>query len=144
MHDFGIDSEQPYTTFKISPPIGTNRKEANNSIDLIELIKSRIDSGKRFFSIEVSPCGHGDHLNFNRFGKNQPLFTSITWLRDINVIHECISDAPAIQLIESLNNCNSILLHITCYKLTESHLSGILDNEIQGVFALKGGNKSVW
>lgn len=139
MHYFDIDSEESCTTFEISPPIESHRREPNCSKSLLELLKERKDSGKHFFSIEVSPSGHSDHLDFNRFGKNQPLFTSITWLRDSNVKHDCISDAPAIHLAKVLSNCSPILLHVTCYKLTESQLNSILENDIQNVFALKGG-----
>lgn len=111
----------------------------SNSSKLLELLNNRTNGKLNFFSIEISPTGEDEPLDFDCFGNNQPLFTSITWLGDSNLNHHPIKTAPALQLTKSISKLNPVVLHITCYKLDRPYLEEILNSDIQSVFALKGG-----
>lgn len=136
MHEFAIDSTELSVPFKIIPAKSNERDSTKN---LNELIQCKIREKKQFFSIEISPTANGENLDYNRFGSNQPLFTSITWQFDRNVRYKCMSETPALQLAKSIDKCNPVLMHLTCYKLNEAKLKDTLDNNIVNVLALKGG-----
>lgn len=139
MHEFAVYSTQPETHFCVIP----NKSACIEQRNLNELIQERIKSEKRFFGIEISPSPTGRDLDYNRFGDLQPLFTSITWLFDHNINYEPISKSPAMTLTRSVQECNPALLHLTCYKLSDTKLQEIIGNGVENMFALRGGRYSL-
>lgn len=135
MHEFAVYETEPGFTFKIIP----NRTVYNGTQNINQLIQNRIQSNKRFFGMEISPSPKGKDLDFNNFGENQPLFTSITWLFDHNINYDPMSLSPALQLAKSVKKSNPILMHLTCYKLTEQKLNQILADDVTNFLALRGG-----
>lgn len=109
------------------------------SLNLLELMNTRTNGKSYFFSIEISPIGQAEQIDFDYFGKNRPIFTSITWLEDRNLNHNPIMNAPALQLTKTISKQNPVILHVTCYKLDRPYLEEILNCDIHSVFALKGG-----
>lgn len=136
MHELAVYSTEPETHFRII----SNKNACVGQRNLNELIQERIQSGKRFFGIEISPSPKGRDLDYNCFGDLQPLFTSITWLFDHNVNYESISKSPAMTLTRSVRECNPALLHLTCYKLSDSKLQQIIENGVTNFLALRGGS----
>lgn len=137
MHEFAIDADNPTASFKVIPP--TTSGGENTSQNLNELIESHIKAKKRFFGIEISPAAKGNDLDYRKFTIAQPLFTSVTWLSDDNLKNDSLSKAPAIQLGKTVEKCNRLLLHLTCYKLTQTLLNEILDLGFRNILAMKGG-----
>lgn len=135
MHEFAVYSTEPETHFRVIP----KKSSCNEQRNLNELIQERIKSGKRFYGIEISPSPKGHHLDYNCFGDLQPLFTSITWLFDHNINCEPISKSPAMTLTRSVQECNPALLHLTCFKLSDSKLQEIIGIDVTNLFALRGG-----
>lgn len=135
MHEFAVYSTEPEAHFCVIP----NKSACIDQRNLNELIQERIKSGKRFYGIEISPSPKGKFLNYNDFGDLQPLFTSITWLFDHNINCEPISNSPAMTLARSVQESNPALLHLTCYKLSDSKLEEIIENGVTSLFALRGG-----
>lgn len=135
MHELAAYSPEPGTTFKVIP----NKTPHSGEKYINRLIQDRIKNKKRFFGIEISPSPKGKDLDFNRFGENQPLFTSITWLFDHNVNFDPLSLSPAIKLAKIVDECNPVLMHLTCYNLSESKLNEILENNVTNILALRGG-----
>lgn len=135
MHEFAVYSTEPETHFRVVP----NKNSCIEQRNLNELIQERIKSGKRFYGIEISPSPKGRDLDYNCFGDLQPMFTSITWLFDHNINCEPISKSPAVTLTRSVQKCNPVLLHLTCYKLSNPKLQEIIGNGITNLFALRGG-----
>lgn len=136
MHEFVVYSTEPETHFRVIP----NKSVCIAQQNLNELIHNRLKSGKRFFGIEISPSPNERNLDYNCFGDLQPVFTSITWLFDHNINCEPISMSPAITLTRSVQQCNPALLHLTCYKLSDSKLQEIIGNGVTNIFALRGGS----
>lgn len=149
MHESTIDTTKELSLFKIIPFTSVSANNLTKTKNLNELIQSKIGQRQRFFGIEISPASHGPELDYNRFGKSQPLFTSITWILDHNTKNESLSMAPAVKLAHSLEKWQPVLSHITCYKMNENRLIELLDNNLTNFLALKGdsgGNFShfVW
>lgn len=107
-------------------------------LDIKCLIMEKIERKKYFYSIEVMPVANAEDLNYNNFS-TRPLFTSITWLSDANIAPVNTIDAPAIKLAAIVKHSNAVLSHVTCNRLSEQKLKQILENNIQNVFALRGG-----
>lgn len=135
MHELAAYSTEPGSTFKVIP----NGTPYNGTKNINQLIQDRIGGEKKFFGIEISPSPKGKDLDYSCFGDNQPLFTSITWLFDHNINFEPISMSPALKLAKSVQECNPVLLHLTCYKFTESKLDEVFNNDIENILALRGG-----
>lgn len=121
------------STFNV---INSQQDKSIQTVKIIDLIRRRINARERFYSIEVSPSDNL-LLNFNDFTV-QPLFTSVTWFKD-NVEIENDAVEPAVQLINAITS-TATLLHLTCYKMTESKLEKLLLMKITNVLALRGGN----
>lgn len=137
MHESAIDIDNPKASFKVVPsPVGSSEITTKS---LNELIKSKVEANKRFFGIEISPAVKGHELDYGQFTIAQPLFTSVTWLGEDNLKWDSLSKAPAIQLGKSVAKCNPLLLHLTCYKLTQTKLKELFDLGFRNVLALKGG-----
>lgn len=134
MHEFAIDVNNPNASFKVIP--SPTDDSANTSKSLNDLIESNIKAKKRFFGIEISPAASGNNLDYRKL---QPLFTSVTWLSDDNLKNDSLSKAPAIQLGKTVAKCHPLLMHLTCYKLTQTQLKEILDLGFRNILALKGG-----
>lgn len=137
MHEFAIDINNPTASFKVIPP--STESSENTSRSLNDLIESKIKANKRFYGIEISPAAKGNDLNYGKFTIAQPLFTSVTWLGDDNLKFDILSEAPAIQLGKAVAKCNPLLMHLTCYKLTQTRLNGFLGLGFRNILALKGG-----
>lgn len=136
MHECAIDISNPNTSFKVILPPNNSKHTSKNLNDLIE---SHVKANKYFFGIEISPAASGNDLNFGTFTTAQPLFTSVTWLSDDNLKFYSLSDAPVIRLGKTVEKFNPVLMHLTCYKLTQTQLNEFLDLGFQNVLALKGG-----
>lgn len=137
MHEFAIDVNNPNASFKVIPSTANGSENISKSLN--DLIESNIKANKRFFGIEISPAASGNDLDYKKFTIVQPLFTSVTWLSDDNLKIDSLSKAPAIQLGKTVEKCNPLLMHLTCYKLTQAQLNEFLDLEFRNVLALKGG-----
>lgn len=137
MHEFAVDVSNPKASFKVLSLATSDC--GNTSENLYDLIKSKIKANKRFFGIEISPAASGNDLDYGKFTIAQPLFTSVTWLSDDNLKFDSISTAPAIQLGKIVEKCNPVLMHLTCYKLTQAQLNEFLDLGFRNILALKGG-----
>lgn len=144
MHEFASSADNennhnPMDSFKLIAARGDILDDIQNgNQNLANSIEKRINEQKRFFGIEISPANSGD-LDYNQFPV-QPLFTSIAWLFDTNVNYHPLSTAPAIRLGKSAQHCSPVLMHLTCYKLTDAKLREFLDLEFKNILALKGGN----
>lgn len=141
MHEFAIDLNNPNASFNIIPSSRNGSHNTSKSVN--DLIASKIKANKRFFGIEISPAAKGNDLDYNKFTSAQPLFTSVTWLGDDNLKFDSLSKAPAIQLGKAVEKCNPLLLHLTCYKLTQTQLNEFLDLGFKNILALKGGTQPI-
>lgn len=96
---------------------------------------------EQFFSFEVTPSadGNDDLVTKIEEMENLPLFISISWLRDDNLMSQ-ISAAPAITLTNRMNKYANIVNSITCYKMTDELLDQILECEnVRNLLILRGG-----
>lgn len=133
MHALAIESNSYKPSFNV---INTHQHEPLKSVKVIDLIKRRAEMKDRFYSIEVSNFGNLS-LNFNDFAV-APLFTSVTWLKDnMEMANDVV--APSVQLINAITSTPT-LLHLTCYKLTESKLDKLLKMKVNNFLVLRGGN----
>ena len=110
-----------------------------NDANIANLILDYKQRKKRFYSIEVSPFG--SCLNFHRFSL-PPLFTSIVWLPIPNGSSsnaEFVKQLPAICVAKSIKT-TPILLHLSCYEMTEDLLKDILKMDFKNILAIRGGN----
>lgn len=135
MHELNIDSGNRIGKISVIDA----KYPTNVHINLAEAIRERIAEKKRFYGIEVSPVQSLEPLDYNAF-KYPPSFTSITWLKDVNLRPKNLEDAPAIQLTSLIRQSNPAMLHLTCYNLDEQKLKTILSCGITNFLALKGGN----
>lgn len=133
MHALVIERKSNKSSFSV---INTQLDESFQYVKVIDLIGRRTYRRERFYSIEVSPSDN-ILLNFNDFTV-QPLFTSVTWFKD-NVEVENDAVEPAVQLINAITSTPA-LLHLTCYKLTETKLENLMKMKLTNVLALRGGN----
>lgn len=133
MHELAIDDGQHSGKLNV---IDADHSPDTSNLD--EIIRKKIKEQKPFYAIEVSPVPSSEELNFKKYSP-APVFTSITWLFDNNLKTDLAADAPAIQLAELVKKSTPVLLHLTCYKLTESKLIDILNTGVDNVLALRGG-----
>lgn len=133
MHALVTESKSNKLSFNV---INTQQDITVQSVKVIDLISRRTCTRERFYSIEVSPSDNLS-LNFNDFTV-QPLFTSVTWFTD-NVEVEDDAVEPSVQLINAITS-TPMLLHLTCYKLTEMTLEKLMKLNLTNILALRGGN----
>lgn len=107
---------------------------------MISIKKLIIDSFRTktpFFSIEVTPKPNRLDIDYSQF-PNEPLFTAINWIGDDNLKYERVKDSPALKMKDNLvKKRQTVLNHISCYKLTEKQLDDMLD-ECVNLFPLTG------
>lgn len=116
--------------------INAQQDKSFQSVKVIDLIRKCTSARERFYSIEVS---YSDNisLNFNDFTV-PPLFTSVTWFKNnVEIENDCVE--PAVRLINAITS-TATLLHLACYKLTESRLDKLLKAKLTNVLAVRGGN----
>lgn len=118
--------------------IDANQPIARKCLNIKNVMNQKILERKHFYSIEVMPVVSAEDLNYNDF-IIQPMFTAITWLSNSNITSTVAADVPAIKFASMIKNSNAVLSHITCYKLTQEKLTDILSNDVQNVFAIRGG-----
>lgn len=117
---------------------------------IIDLIHGRIHNKRPFFGLEVSPtvsAGTDVTLDYARFGSDQPLFTSITWLSSQFVGADMIATTPAVRLAQSWLMTSSapgrrsqpLLMHLTCERMTAAAVR-LAISDCDNVLALRGGN----
>lgn len=133
MHELAIDDGQHAGKINV---IDSDHSPVSTNLD--EIIRKKLNEKKLFYALEVSPVPSSEHLNFKKFIP-EPAFTSVTWLFDNNLKAANVADAPAIQLAKLVKKSNPVLLHLTCYKLTESKLNDIIANGVDNILALRGG-----
>ncbi|PNF27577.1 hypothetical protein B7P43_G02266 [Cryptotermes secundus] len=122
-----------------------------SSASLAEQMHAQIDSGDKFYSIEITPpISVLDSCQLLRSLQNlyncSPLFTAITW-------HIKTSAMPvppvlpfgklrALRLGAEISNINSVLLHLSSVGLTKKQVCQVLwyirDMGIRNIFALRG------
>lgn len=128
-----------------TPPfnvINTLQDKSIQSVKVIELIRERMNARReRFYSIEVSYTADLS-LNFNDFTV-QPLFTSVTWLKDSAELENPMKTEPAVQLINAITSTATVL-HVTCYKLTETTLEKLIKAKRSNILALRGGRLNLF
>lgn len=135
MHELAIEDDSKTGKVKVVNA-GAVIDGAAQSIK--SLIADKVTNRKLFYSIELSPVGSADDLNYSELSV-RPIFTSITWLSDVNLQFARVAEAPALRWSKQMQNYTAVLSHITCFKLTPDKLSDILANNVKNVFALKGG-----
>lgn len=108
-------------------------------VPLKTLIKENFKpaNGKFFYSLEVTPSCDLE-LDLTQL-EILPLFIDFTWMYDENLKYP-LQNSPALEarrLVQSTQAVNSI----TCYKLTESHIDELLDDDepIKNFTVLRGG-----
>lgn len=109
----------------------------NNSIKIIDIINANNRKQKYFYSIEVSPLKQL-HLNYNEFVE-LPAFTAVTWLSDTNINCPLNAVPPSIAMVKQIIQSTPVMLHLSCYKLSELKLDEILKCNLKNILALKGG-----
>lgn len=90
-----------------------------------EIMEKQVEQNKYFYSIEITP-GVGELVNIKSCLKKQPLFASVAWIGDLNLQNENILESPALQLVQQLKDQLPVLLHLSCFHLTEAHLDEIV------------------
>ncbi|KAJ6635606.1 Methylenetetrahydrofolate reductase [Pseudolycoriella hygida] len=134
MHALVDESKSNRSSFSV---INARRDQPLPSQKIIDLIRRRMDSNEKFYSIETS-VSHDLLLNFDEFTV-LPLFTSITWFAENVEMDSDDNDfvEPAVQLINAITTTPT-LLHLTCYKLTERKIERLLRKTLYNVLALRG------
>lgn len=118
-----------------------NKLKTISKVSLKHLIKEKFtpESGKFFFSIEVTPKA-GFKIDFNEF-KVLPLFVDITWIKDDN-LKVPIKNSPAFDLARKIKS-SQVVNTVTCYNLSDDLLDEILNGfeSISNFTVLRGGEK---
>lgn len=133
MHSSDVESKPNKPTPIV---INTQKDKSVQSAKVIDLIRARTRTSRRFYSIEISHSGNL-LLNFNDFIV-QPLFTSVTWLNNNVDVENDDTVEPSVQLMNSITS-TPIVLHLTCYQLTEKKIAELLTMKLTNVLALRGG-----
>uniref|UniRef100_A0A1B0DJC5 Uncharacterized protein n=1 Tax=Phlebotomus papatasi TaxID=29031 RepID=A0A1B0DJC5_PHLPP len=109
---------------------------------LIEVIQDRARRKELFYSIEVTPSD--PPLNLDSL-QPPPLFASITWISDKNLVafRKDPQFCPALQWMKVLREKLPVLSHLTCLNMTPEDLEGIVEvGDLKSILALQGGNVS--
>lgn len=105
-------------------------------MSLKSLIKSHLDDGKVFYSLELTPK-IGVNVNFSEFVK-LPLFVNLTWIKDDN-LKVALKNSQTIK-VGSAISATEVVHSITCYNLSESQLDEFLEEEsVLHMNVLRGG-----
>lgn len=140
MHEIAIDTNNNDETceiINIHNQQSTRNNNDNKSIKIIDIINENKRKQKYFYSIEVSPIKQLD-LNYNEFNE-LPAFTAVTWLSDKNINCPLNVTPPSVEMIDKLIESTPVMLHLSCYKLSELKLNEILKFGIKNILALRGG-----
>ncbi|XP_059621028.1 methylenetetrahydrofolate reductase (NADPH)-like [Phlebotomus argentipes] len=117
---------------------GNSPTSGTPSGKLIELISEKISRKEMFYSIEVTPSDPPlDLTSLNP----PPLFASITWISDKNLVafQHSPKACPALEMARELRNNFPVLSHLTCFKMTSGDLTNILRiGNLDSFFALQG------
>ncbi|CAO1413749.1 unnamed protein product [Diamesa serratosioi] len=94
-------------------------------MSLKSLIKSHVDDGKVFYSLEITPKKDVT-VNFSEFVK-LPLFVNLTWIKDDN-LKVTLTDSSTIQIGSAISS-TEVVHSITCFNLTEQKLDEFLNHK---------------
>ncbi|XP_059621010.1 methylenetetrahydrofolate reductase (NADPH)-like isoform X2 [Phlebotomus argentipes] len=117
-----------------------NSPFGNSSRNLMELIREKISKKQLFYTIQVTPSDPPLNLTSLR---PPPLFASITWIADNNLVafRRNPEVCPALEMARELRNSFPVLSHLTCFKMTSGDLMGITQNEnLHSFFAHQGNS----
>lgn len=115
----------------------TEKKFINKcKMSLKSLIKSHLDDGKVFYSLELTPKT-GLTVSLSEFVK-LPLFVNLTSIKDDN-LKVALKDSQTIQ-VGSAISATEVVHSITCYNLSECQLDEFLAEEsVLHLNVLRGG-----
>lgn len=96
------------------------------------------ENGKFFYSFEVTAI---DGFEVDEAGLNKlPLFVDITWIANINLLRDKVSESPAFKLANSIEWAH-VVNSLTCFQLNDRHIDEILKENVQSMTILRGGKK---
>lgn len=148
-----VDSEASDMKFELcESPTNFEYCHSDGSKNLIEKIKSKVQNGDRFYSLEFFPPrtrdGAANLVNrMDRMNKGIPLFMDVTWHAGKSSASSATCSSMTIATT-AVNYCGiEILLHVTCDRLTKMDLKEILTDAysqgIRNILALSGDSNSV-
>ena len=105
-------------------------------MSLKSLIKSHVDDGKIFYSLEITPK-KDVNVNFNEFVK-LPLFVNLSWIKDDN-LKVTLTESLTVRIGSAISS-TEVVYSITCYNLTDQKLNEFLnDDSVLNLNVLRGG-----